>query len=116
MPGVLAQSSMVLAATLATATAAASLAMLLYRPKAHKTLPGPPGLPFLGNGLLLSQLAAAKELHKLWEQLDKEYGKIFAVSALGKLFVLVRDPNVAKAIFNNATDFVRDDAGQRAMR
>jgi hypothetical protein len=113
MLGVPSQHSL-LTATLATAAVVASLALLFYRPKAHRTIPGPAGVPFVGNAFQLS--AYGKELHRLWPELDAKFGKISALRAAGQLLVIVRDTDVAKLIFNNATDFVRNEATQRAMR
>jgi hypothetical protein len=110
----LTQPSAVLTATLATAAVAASLALVLSKPKAHKCIPGPAGVPVLGNGLLITSYG--KEFHRLWSDMDEKYGKIWAVSVGDRVLVGVRDADVAKMVFNNATDFVRSDRTQAAMK
>jgi Cytochrome P450 len=66
---------------------------LLYRgpPNGSIPLPGPSGLPLIGNAL---QFPAVKPWRKLKAWAD-EYGPIYQISALGKTFVVLGSEEVA---------------------
>lgn len=73
-----------------------SLRALLYRrpPRGSIPLPGPPGLPILGNALQFPAVNPWKQL-KVWAD---EYGPIYQISALGKTFVVLGSEEVANEL------------------
>ncbi|BDA46965.1 Cytochrome P450 3A28 [Coccomyxa sp. Obi] len=58
--------------------------------KSFDRIPGPVGLPVIGN--LLSFHTAKPKAHLTWAEWAKTYGKIYKYSLSGKRFVVVTDP------------------------
>jgi hypothetical protein len=103
------------AAAAAAVAVAAAVVLVLHRPRAHKTIPGPAGLPLLGNTLAVMQ--AGDQAHRLFRDMDAQHGPVWALS-VGNfgLMVFIRDPELARTVITNANDFVRGDSNQQAMR
>ncbi|KAF8955139.1 cytochrome P450 [Flammula alnicola] len=71
-----------------------SLAVSVLMKKQKKHLPGPPGLPLIGN----THQAPRPFSWKWYETLRNQYGKIFRLRVLNDNFVIINDPKIAEEL------------------
>ena len=72
-----------------------------------KDLPGPPGLPVLGNALQVK----SETLHQQAEQWTRKYGSVFRFRIAARQFVVMSDPEMIAAVLRD-----RPDGFQRTAR
>jgi len=76
-------------------------------------LPGPPGLPLLGNALQID----SRRLHLVVEAWHRRYGDYFRFSIAGRKFLVVADPEAIAAMLRDRPDgFQRTERLNRTAR
>jgi cytochrome P450 len=78
-----------------------------------RDLPGPPGMPLLGNALQIKP----EQLHRVAEQWAREYGDVFRFRVASREFVVMSNPEMVAAILRDRPDgFQRTDRINIAAR
>lgn len=77
------------------------------RIRAIRDLPGPAGLPLLGNALQVRP----ERVHQTAEQWAREYGEVFRFRIASREFVVISDPDMVAAVLRD-----RPDGFQRTNR
>ncbi|HET7365868.1 MAG TPA: cytochrome P450 [Burkholderiales bacterium] len=72
-----------------------------------RDLPGPRGLPFLGNALQLD----ASRLHLIAEEWSRKYGEMYQLSIAGRRFLVLTNPETIATVLRD-----RPDGFQRTTR
>jgi hypothetical protein len=67
------------------------------RLRALDQLPGPPGLPFIGNVLQLEP----KECHRLWSQWAEQYGALFVFRVGATRILTVADAELIQQLLRD---------------
>ena len=70
-------------------------------------LPGPPGMPVLGNALQVK----SETLHQQAEQWTRKYGSVFRFRIAARQFVVMSDPEMIATVLRD-----RPDGFQRTAR
>src|SRR5688572_4867092 len=70
-------------------------------------LPGPPGLPLLGNALQIER----DRVHQIAEQWAREYGEVYRFRITSREFVVMSNPETVATILRD-----RPDGFQRTTR
>lgn len=77
-----------------------SIAKYKRREAIFKHIPGPPSIPFLGNGLLFIG-KPPEEILKTTDRLTKEYGPIFRVFLGSQVDIVLSDPKDVEALLSS---------------
>jgi len=73
------------------------------KPRTIRDLPGPRGLPILGNSLQVD----LDKLHLSLEEWSRIYGPVYRFSVGGNPFIVVADPEIANQVLRNRPDAFR---------
>lgn len=69
-------------------------------PQKIRDLPGPRGLPFLGNALQLD----STRLHLIAEEWSRTYGEMYRLSMGGRRFLVLTNPETIAAVLRDRPD------------
>nr|XP_014280689.2 cytochrome P450 4C1-like [Halyomorpha halys] len=84
----------------------ALLVLFLVKPWRRSKLPGPPGVPFLGQALTM-WLRTPKDIVPLISEWCEKYGGLFEVEVFGMKYVVVAEPEVVEPLLTSTVNITK---------